>query len=262
MSSLSQWVDFLGTNPLLGVASFIIAIIGIVLAVIFYLKSKKIKSPYYAIRSINLIKDLISKIESLEMLFRGKPIKNLTVTKIAFWNAGNDTINYQDIPHTEPLTINVKEGIEILDAKVLYAKNPANQFSISTSDDNSLIKLQFEYIDNDEGAVIQIIHTGVSEEDIDIHGTIKGVGKPIKKSVPHMVMFYNPTNRQISFRYLVGIMFFGMPLLFIYNIYTGRSYKIDELIGVVLMTLLYWGLGYYFIKRRVPKGFDIFEEEF
>lgn len=96
MSSLSQWVDFLVTNPLLGLASFILAIIGLVLAVIFYLKSKKIKSPYYAIRSINLIEDLISKIESLEMLFRGKPIKNLTVTKLAFWNAGNDTINYQD----------------------------------------------------------------------------------------------------------------------------------------------------------------------
>ena len=269
MSSLSQWIDFLGTNPLLGVASFIIAIIGIVLAVIFYLKSKKIKSPYYAIRSIILIKDLISKIESLEMVFRGKPIKNLTVTKLAFWNGGNDTINYQDIPNTEPLTINVKKGIEILDAKVLYVQNPANQFSISPSDDHSFVKLQFEYIDKDEGGVIQIIHTGISEEDIDIRGKIKGVGRPIKKSVPKMVIF-NPRYANIQAKnklgkiipYFVLIVLFGIPLFLIYNTYTRKIFDLGQLFGVFLITLMYWGFGYYIIKKRLPKGFDIFIEEF
>lgn len=269
MNSFLQLADWLGTNPWLSIASFIIAVISVVLAIIFYSKSKKVKSPCYAIRSINIVRDLVSKIESLEMLFAGQPIENLTVTKIAFWNAGNDTINSYDIPIAEPLTVHIKKGYQILDAKILYSKNPANQFSISTSDDHSFVNLQFDYIDKEEGGVIQLIHTGTTDEDIEISGTIKGAGKLIKKYVPRSDKIYpSSQNKQPSAksrklgRYFLSILLFGLPLTIIANIFKGEINEIGELLFSSLIILVYWGFGYHIIKRRIPKGFDVFEEEF
>jgi hypothetical protein len=83
MFSLFQFVNWLETNPSLGVASFILAIVGVVLAIFFYIKSKKVKIPCYAVRSLNIVRNLVNKIESLEMLYGGQPINNLTVSKIA-----------------------------------------------------------------------------------------------------------------------------------------------------------------------------------
>ena len=84
--------------------------------------------PFYANRSINIVEDLVSRFESLKMLYSGQPIKNLTVTKTAFWNGGRDTIKGEDVASADPLSVHVKKGCKILNAKILYIKNPANQF--------------------------------------------------------------------------------------------------------------------------------------
>ena len=77
--------------------SIVSLIITLTLAIYFYFKSKKVKLPIYSQWSINIINVLEKKFESLEMMYSGLQIDNLTVTKILFWNGGNDTINDQDI---------------------------------------------------------------------------------------------------------------------------------------------------------------------
>lgn len=52
-----------------------------------------------------------------EMRYSGPQIENLTVTKIAFWNAGRDTIDNQDVASAGPF-VHVKEGYKILDVKI------------------------------------------------------------------------------------------------------------------------------------------------
>ena len=159
--NLSQFIEWLATNPKL---NFTIAIIGLFLAIFFYIKSKKVKLPYYAISSQNIVRDLVSRIDSLEMLYAGERIENLTATKIAFWNAGNDTIKREDIPDKAPLTINVKKGYKILNAIILHFIEKSNEFSIHISDDKSHITIDFEYLDKNEGVIIQLLHTGRSEQ--------------------------------------------------------------------------------------------------
>jgi hypothetical protein len=180
--------------------------------------------------------------------------------KIAFWNAGNDTIDNQDVPIAEPLTIHVINESQILDAKVIYRKNPANQLTISLSSDKTFINLKFDYIDKEEGGVIQKIHTGKSNEDIEIHGLIKGVGKINKKSVTNILSSPSkPPSAKMrkSIRYFMALTFFGMPFFIISEILKGKT----DLISSGFLVLLYWGLGYFIFKRRLPKGFDIFDED-
>ena len=260
VSSYSQLTEWLETNPWWGFVGFIMAILGFASAIIIYIKVKNVKSPCYAVQSRNIVRDLVSKIDSLEMLYSGKPIENLTVTKIAFWNAGRDTINSQDIASTDPLTVHVKKGCKILDTKVLYTKKLVNLFSITTADDQSNITLNFEYLDKDEGAVIQILHTGKSSEDIEIRGTIKGAGKLAQKHVPRLrgdiPLFPSLPNKMRRLIFALIYFLFPIPVFVLMYLYGG----IDGMVAGIIILIFYWGMGLHIIKRRLPKGFDVFEE--
>ncbi len=248
-------------NPWLSIASLIIAVFGVGLAIIFYIKGKRVKLPFYADRSVNIVKDLVSRFESLEMLYSGQPIENLTVTKTAFWNGGRDTIKGGDVASADPLSVHVKKGCKILDAKILYTKNPANQFSITTSDDQSYITLQFDYVDKGEGVVIQLIHTCTSSEDIKIRGTIKGAGKPVHR--------YVPTSSTKRFRYIIAILYFSIPPILMAYLFLAKFFAKPEnpltlIVNVVVLASIFIGyswLGFNTLKKRVPKGFDVFQEK-
>jgi hypothetical protein len=41
-----------------------------------------------------------------------------------------------------------------------------------------------------------------------------------------------------------------------------KSDPIPLVFVVVLATITYWGMGFYIIRRKIPKGFDVFEEDF
>ena len=52
--------------------------------------------------------------------------------------------------------------------------NPSSQFDVEMSKDASNVKIVFDYLDNKQGAVIQIIHTGKNSNDIQVKGDMKG----------------------------------------------------------------------------------------
>lgn len=280
METLVELATWLSQNPWLTILSFLLALLSVILAVIFFIKSRRLKQPRFAIRSFNLVRDFTSRFEALEMLYAGQSIQNLTVSKIAFWNNGAETIDGQDIASADPLVAKLKEGYRILEASVLSVKNEANQFAIAVSDGASRVFLQFDYLDKDEGAVIQILHTGKSSGDIWLGGTIKGAGKPVRQYFPRLrgleilfrvlpSRFPSPARR----RRILGATFFLTPLLLfaavgvLLLVPDGYSAATEDaslglvLAGLGLTCLGYWGMGFYLLRRRIPSGFDVFEEE-
>lgn len=244
--------------------SVVLAIIGIVL----YIKGKKSKSPCYSMRSTNLVRGLVSKIDSLEMRYATQPIENLTVTKILFWNAGRDTIAYSDVANADPLIIKVREGSKILDSKILCSNNPANQFFLSEAGDKSSLTLNFEYIDKDERALIQILHTGTSSRDIEIGGTVKGGSRLSRKYVPSVDViktqfpFLTKVSPKIlralmaTFYAITPLVFLGLGLTLI-----DPEGKIAIIAMAACIAVVSWPFVYYYGKRRIPKGFETFEEK-
>ena len=251
MITYSQFTEWFISN-LWSIASLSITL---VFATYFYIKSKKVKLPLYSYWNVNIINELVNKFESLEMTYSGLSIENLSVTKILFWNGGNDTIDNKDISSVDPLKIRVNENYEILESNVLYSKNPANQFSIKTSDDKSYAALEFDFLDKDEGGLIQLIHTGISDKDIEIHGTIKGAGKPV-----HAKQNFYLLNMQY-FKKIILIIVAPVLLSLFYVIFFRSDFILSKKIIVFSMfigiTFLYWGFIFYLAKRKIPKGFDI-----
>jgi len=80
-------------NNIVSLGTFIL---GSLVTIIIFLVGKKEKKPTYIIRTINLLRDNIKKVDNVKMFYAEKEITNLSISKIAIWNAGKDTINSTD----------------------------------------------------------------------------------------------------------------------------------------------------------------------
>lgn len=154
----------------------IIGIVGsIIVGYIFYQKGKEEKRPCFAMKTNNLIENRHAQFDGLEITYRGRKTQNVSVSHIVFWNDGQVTISSDDINTIDPLRITANNQTEILDVEILKASNVANQISCDQRPDTKDHRIEFDYLDKEHGAVIQVIHTGITSQDIDVIGQIKGV---------------------------------------------------------------------------------------
>jgi len=272
-----------------GVFGIILAVIGLISTYYFYKKSNKVKKPYYQIRSYNLIRDFVSNIQDLEIRYAGELIENLTVSRIAFWNAGNETIDKDDIVESDPIAIATHRDFKILKPEIIAVNDNANNFSI-VRDVTSILGINFDYIDENNGIVIQIFHTGKSSEDIDVIGKIKGAGVP--KNVPSsakdftksMILIFTPivilsalmeifllnsfdlfTLIMVSFSVFIVLIFLFLILALFISAF-GKP-GIPRLLPLKLTRR--FGLMFkrtsddlQIISLKVPEGLEIFSEDF
>ena len=159
-------------NYAVGIIGTILGIVGIVLSV----KSIKKKVPTYSIKSVNVISDYTSKYENLAVSYKDKIVENFTVSKVLFYNRGSETITKQDIDTIAPLKIS-SETCDILDASILQVNKTSNNFRINLDRGKEYVYIGFDYLDKNQGAVIQVVHTGLSSDDLVLEGDIKGVQK-------------------------------------------------------------------------------------
>lgn len=147
-------------------------------AVFTRIKDKKRKQFTYAIKSNHIIQNSVAKIDKLDLRFNGKRIDDLSITRIVIWNSQKKEIRDNDMVSDYDLSVTIDDDFEILDAKILFEKEPANKFTIKNLQSKK-INLGFEYVDKKEGVVLQIIHTGKAR-NLKVDCKIKG-GDPIKE---------------------------------------------------------------------------------
>lgn len=257
MIEISDFVNSLSQNP-----GLIITILSFIGMIYFYFKGRKVKLAFYYTRSINVVEDL-GKFESLKMFYSDKQIENFTITKLVFWNGGSDTIDSQDISSAEPLILRPIESSEILNANIIHVKNSASQFSLDTPDDNSYVKLKFDYLDPGDGAIIQIVHTGTSGEDIEVSGKIKGVGAPVSKLLPQNPIQFSTRFISLSARQSQSLLALGFILLSLfplYNLLYSPTTLFERIINSITLIVTV-SVVILLMKIMIPKGFESFYEE-
>ena len=192
LSTISEYFALIISSQIFQLS---LAIIGIILAPFFYLKGKKEKKPTFQIRSFNLVKEFSKKVTNIELLYSGENIENLTITKVIFWNRGNEPIRKEDIAVADPIKIVVDSKYEIFEAEILNdTANEVNRFELVKNDNKSII-ITFDFISHGEGVAIRIAHSGVSSEDVALTGTIIGAGKPEE-------IVYDPDQTYVERSYL------------------------------------------------------------
>lgn len=264
-------VDAITSNPWLQFVSLIIAIASFIAAVIFYKKSRRDKIPYYSVIKQTIIENSTPLLHSLSVNFNGIAQPFITVVKIAFWNHGAETIAIEDIAEAKPLVIVVDEGVNVLNAKVLKSTDDANQFGLGEmhkqEDGSTVIPIIFDFLDQGDGALVQVVHNGDEKTPVWVEGRIKGA-KDLLPQNPSVTgqSVYKKTLKMINSRYLmtyINIFYVFMGLLLII---AGCFYQsaIPEIVIGIFFLFIPIVDGFMFVRkgiRKVPKAIKIVGEE-
>jgi len=265
--------NFFDMNTVLSIAGLIIGITGIFLAIFFYFRSRRSKKPFYSLRSFNLISERLQKYQDIKILFRNEPVNNLTMTKVALWNGGNDTINYQDLAQSDLLRISPKEGILIYDVELIFQSNPTCQFK--TNIINNELIIYFDYFDQNQGCVVQVTHSGKRSSDLQVYGTVKGTGRikesklnswdlKIVNSVAILLLPYLRSSKREKrlfatiipwFIFLTGLIVAGLYFI----IKTNSPDKVALLLSGGLYILI--GIALLIRRNPLPNNFGLFFED-
>lgn len=245
-----------------------VGIIGIVLTVIFFRRSQRLKKPSWAIRTTSLIKGFKSNLEGLAINFKGQPVGSVAVSRVVFWNDGADTINRGDVVSVDPLRLVPKGGSAILDAGILASNYQSNEFSVSPAGDGST-HMNFGYIDKGQGIVLQVVHTGASSNDIAIVGTIKGA--KVERRDPALSLrpqrepwMFATTRGTIKFLASVLIFAFLFWSVLILLKYVSTKYQVSypgfflPTMAAALVLMFIW---YTYRVDRLPKGLEAFLQD-
>jgi hypothetical protein len=210
-----------------------------------------------------LIKGYSSLFEKLEIQYGGQKIENLTVSKIVFWNNGNETIDRGDLaihPYIWPRI----EGTNILDVKVITTSTVGNRFESIMLPDRRFIALSFDYLDAQQGAVIQVIHTGVSIAPLMIDGEVKGVKR----------IEYKTKRRDLASQlsriilYFYAVMMFALVGVFVYNsVFLGIPVRANwsvwvlAVVWIAVLVAIYTDIRQMRDTAKIPKELSAFEKD-
>jgi hypothetical protein len=224
---------------------------------------KRTKMLCYSIRSFSIIEDNIGKIAPVKILYDTQDVQRLTLTRVAIWNAGIQTIDVKDIPSQNQLRISLRNG-EILQLDVMDKQKLGNNFKYKlpkyTGNIEAIIK--FEYLGKKEGATIQIIHTGI-HKDIQVLGELKDGDL-------HKVSYTK--SRQNRSIYLTNLASALVAICVNFFLFLFISFKIPNIINnlytvafIILFTIffnfIFGFLAEWIVYARIPTQFKKFHEQ-
>jgi len=170
---MTQWLE---GGPAFNLWSLTIAITGLLLTVFgLYLafNSRREKRPLYLTNSFEVLSKE-RKVDGLEVTLSGLSIPSLTITRVALWNAGRETINRTDILAVDPLRIVSSTAAKILGAKLSHVQRHVNDVQIEVRDECVLVTADF--LDFKDGCIVDIYH--VESTAFKVVGTLKGSPYP------------------------------------------------------------------------------------
>ena len=161
----------------LGVWGLIAAVLGAVggplIGYLLYRRAKEERLPTWVARSVVLVNQEYADLAGLTIMQGDKRLLVASLAHVALWNRGRQAIEREHLGVKDPISIATRRtDVEILSTKVLLA-DPDNDVRISDSGPHC-VSIDFNYLDQGEGAVFQLVHTGTSDADIGVSGHIRG----------------------------------------------------------------------------------------
>ena len=243
-------------------------LIGIVLAAIFFittlvlmLKYRRVKKLVWSYNTNKVIGLGSNAPPELQLLFGEKHVDDVYRTNIIVYNAGNESLRKTDV--TEDVKVRFSD-VEILRPPTIKARSKkAIQFSTRAVKKRGYldIMLEFLYLDHNDGAVVEILHT--KSEDLSCSGNIIGV-----KKLKYRGDFQprRPSLRK-SFKWhsisppLMTLTLFGLIILIaslsadkpIGSLWEDYSMVFSVLGGMILGSLLGWFFTSFSLLSSFPK---------
>lgn len=221
------------------IVALFIGVTGIVLAIIFYLNSKKEKDLCWTHISNLIIRKKKSKHDDdLRIFFNEKEVDQVTSTKIYIWNSGKEVIRSEDNPSNDRLKNDLSLDVDILKFEVIKKSREALIVNLSREINNKENKIEhsFNFLDQKDGYVVEIIHNGPEDMKIKLLGTILGSKKGLRE-VPYSL----PRKMSIRASILIDLILISIlgPLAFV------LSKSLSLIIVIPTMLVSYGALSYF-----------------
>lgn len=146
-----------------------------ILAIILTRKLIRRKKPTWAYTTEKLIGLGTDAPKELQLTFNGKPVTDVYQTTFIFFNSGRETILKKNV--TKPCTMHFHEGEILREPIITTTSNEEIKFSAKhvISKDGHAVRLDFLYLDHEDGGVFEVLHTESSQ--ITPTGNIIGAKK-------------------------------------------------------------------------------------
>jgi hypothetical protein len=266
----------------------VIGIIGVLLAVlglIAYRTSRIGPRPAFQLHSRQLIGRKEQELPNeVEVLFNREPVHRLTISRIVFWNSGNATVQGESIVQTDPLRLEIEDGV-ILKAHIPKVTREVINFAVRPYTSSTQAALTFDFLDPGDGAVLEVLHTS-EKRDPTVAGTIRGIPRGVASwgefSGPMQSVFPSKTSpylRQINRIMFAVVAVFGVLAIIsallpehivktvsgiIRNMTkssdTGFSFSIGKRILLLVMGIVYAlppAMLFWLRRRRFPKSLQV-----
>jgi|GEM_PF-1239749 len=173
MESLLQNVS---NQSLVPIGGLLLGVVGIVLAIVFYVRSRRTSKLRYDFTGESLVERLTGALDGIEVRYKGEPQNRVTVVRFVFWNAGTETLRADDFTD-DALRIVTEPSINVLDHRIIDSSDPTNRIVLAdatrTIDDEVSVAISFDYLDPRDGAVIQLVHDGPASTRFELAGSLK-----------------------------------------------------------------------------------------
>ena len=264
MEQINVIIEFLNKLSVSEIISYTIAFISLFFTCVAYMRSRRTQKPKFFISSAS-IRNEEFKDTTIDIKQGDRSLSSLTISRFALWNTGI-TLNRSDIAEKDPIRIEARNDVEILEIQFLYSE-PQNGCGCIIADDKKSISINFDFLAKNQGIVLKIFHTGKDSTDLSVKGSLKN-GLSVSKS-------YNLMNDLIPMRYIRRYITFSMikKMYGILFLLTGsitilltiiryskgtstRVYGLTETIFGVVFGILVAFSGYYIYRRIMPSRLE------
>ena len=163
-------------SPGLSLVGLVVGALSLITGCVFYYKSRRVRIPKYQVLSTTLVEGDSDQPDGLTFAFKGVPQNRVTVSKLLFWNQGDETIRRADLVAADPLRFTL-HGAELLDLRVVASSASSCGVGVNTEAANTF-SMTFDYLDRDDYAIIQVVHTGSQYSRIKCSGRVLGCRGP------------------------------------------------------------------------------------
>ena len=191
-------------------------IVAVILFIINYFREGT-KQPVWYYRTEAIISKADKFSDDIEIFFKGQKVPKVSITRIGLINVGKKPIDEKDIK-TSKNRINFvfDDDIQILrEPRIIKKHRQSIQFKAGNT--KAEVFLTFNLLDHNDGAVIEVLHTGDQDtkvnisEDLVISEVPKGISKRSYEYASTKSKWYNGVNILISVALLILLLWILVP---------------------------------------------------
>lgn len=169
----------------LAVLGLVIGIAGILAGVLtsyyFYLKARERADPRYLLQFEPLVGSSSGAMKDVSLLFKGVEAADLNRCILVLWNRGAKVITHDAIAENDKIIVHLPDGSAALGAGVSWSSRAA--VGLSASCVGSCVTIDFDFLDENDGGIIEILYQGDRKTPPTLTGSIMGAPKGIRSSL-------------------------------------------------------------------------------